>query len=277
MNAFSKLAASIIVLVLVLVAGCSQNPRKPVQSAEGETETVLATFNADTINEVQYALDDFAPNPDLVGNVAPSPNVLQKFNDGLNAIKAEEFEKAESLLVSVHESHVHLSGPAYNLAVLKIKQDDNKQAKVYLQQALDRNMYNFKARNLLGYLHREAGEFAEAEKLWVENLTLWGGYAPSYKNLGILYDLYQGQPEKGLGYYKQYNKLQEQPDRLVKGWIVTIDRTVAARKKAEAAQLAAQQAEEAAAVGQVEATPEETQLSQQTQTEQVNSEQEAIQ
>lgn len=275
MNAFSKLAASII--VLVLVAGCSQNPRKSVQSAEGETETVLATFNADTINEVQYALDDFAPNPDLVGNVAPSPNVLQKFNDGLNAIKAEEFEKAESLLVSVHESHVHLSGPAYNLAVLKIKQDDNKQAKVYLQQALDRNMYNFKARNLLGYLHREAGEFAEAEKLWVENLTLWGGYAPSYKNLGILYDLYQGQPEKGLGYYKQYNKLQEQPDRLVKGWIVTIDRTVAARKKAEAAQLAAQQAEEAAAVGQVEATPEETQLSQQTQTEQVNSEQEAIQ
>ncbi len=275
MNAFSKLAASII--VLVLVAGCSQNPRKPVQSAEGEAEKVVATFNADTINEVQYALGDFAPNPDLVGNVAPSPNVLQKFNDGLNAIKAEEFEKAETLLVSVHESHVHLSGPAYNLAVLKIKQDYNKQAKVYLQQALDRNMYNFKARNLLGYLHREAGEFAEAEKLWVENVTLWGGYAPSYKNLGILYDLYQGQPEKGLGYYKQYNKLQEQPDRLVKGWIVTIDRTVAARKKAEAAQLAAQQAEEAAAVEQVEATPEETQLSQQTQTEQVNSEQEAIQ
>ena len=82
-------------------------------------------------------------------------------------------------------------------------------------------------------------------------LNLWGGYAPAYRNLGILYDLYFGDIEKALGYYQDYQAFFAEPNRQVKGWIVDIERRLKAQqaqKDREAAALAAQQQAEQSAV-----------------------------
>ncbi|MCY4044461.1 MAG: tetratricopeptide repeat protein, partial [Cellvibrionales bacterium] len=187
----------------------------------------------ETINTQQYPLSAFAPNPDAQNNPYVDGAIISEFEGALQQIATKDYEAAKPVLENLHNNQPHLSGPAYQLGRLHYQKKEAEEAISWLQKALSRNPTNFDARNLLAYIHREKGEFDQAEMLWLENLTYWAGYAPSYKNLGILYDLYQGKPEKAIGFYKQYNLLQDKPDRLVAGWIVTIDRQLLAMQKGQ--------------------------------------------
>ncbi len=230
-----------IVAFVLFVQACSQTPKKPdtVENDDNAPQAIVyETFNAKSIAEKQYRLTDFVTNPNLENNPVVSKDIKKVFVRALEDIRADKLEEAESKLLPLHDNNPHLSGPAYNLALIKIKQGDVNDGIKYLDIALARNHYNFEARNLLGYIYRQKGDFLRAEKLWLENVTIWGGYAPSYKNLGILYDLYQGYPERAVGYYKQFNLLQKAPERLVTGWVTTIDRRIAANQKMKESQQA---------------------------------------
>ena len=230
MKAYTK-RCLVALLSVLFIHGCATAPEKGIEDQPAEETKIYASFNAETIAQQQFALTDFKPNPNLENNPRVDRDTMKLFDRAVDAMNEKKWDEAKAILEPLYEEQVHLSGPAYNLAVLYVQQDLIDEAMKYLNVALLRNHYNFDARNLLGYLYREQGNFLDAEKYWLENLTVWGGYAPSYKNLGILYDLYQGKPEKALGYYKQFNRLQASPDKMVKGWIISIDRLIALKQK----------------------------------------------
>ena len=52
--------------------------------------------------------------------------------------------------------------------------------------------------NGLGVLHRQQGQFSEAEQAYLQAIELDPGYALAYYNLAVLYDLYMQRPELAL-------------------------------------------------------------------------------
>lgn len=212
--------------------GCSNSPTKTQESAT--TEPVYQVFDKESIKAQVVDLADFGPNPYYANPIQIDTETKAAFKSILKKINKQGLEQTESELTHFVNNHPELSGAAYNLALLHYKLGQVDQATTYAKKAMLQNPNNLDARNLLGLLAREQGDFNKAEALWLDNLYRWGGYAPSYKNLAILYDLYLGKPKKALSYYKQYHHFMGKKDKLVGVWIKSIDRKIAADETAKA-------------------------------------------
>src|SRR5690606_873070 len=95
-------------------------------------------------------------------------------------------------------------------------------------QAIAANANNLDAYNQLGILKREAGDFTGAEEQYQQALAIWPFHPASHRNLGILYDLYMGRGEEALRHYQAYQQLLPEPDKVVNGWIVDLERRIGA-------------------------------------------------
>ena len=73
--------------------------------------------------------------------------------------------------------------------------------------ALSLNKFNYKAANRRATLYREQGEFQKALALYNQAIEAYPGYAPSYRNRGVLYDLYLGNKRAALMDYNNYSDL----------------------------------------------------------------------
>jgi tetratricopeptide (TPR) repeat protein len=208
---------------------------------------------------VEQAKIDFAEALALLKAEAENLKVDKSDTKNLES-KAEAVEKkapktdATTKMIAVVDNYPELSGPAYNLAYYYYQLDYDNDAIKYLDIATARNYYNVEAHNLKAKIYRDRSDFENAEKAYKEAIAAWGGYLPAYKNIGIMYDLYMGQPEKAYEYYKQYNDYNPEEDRQVIGWAVVIERKMKAQQmmaereaQAKAAAEAQRQAEEAAA------------------------------
>ncbi len=77
------------------------------------------------------------------------------------------------------------------------------------------------AANAQGIAQRKAGKFADAEAAYRRALEADPNYAPAHLNLGILCDLYRGQPQDALPQFEQYVALTGENKR-VSGWIAEL-------------------------------------------------------
>ncbi len=77
------------------------------------------------------------------------------------------------------------------------------------------------AANAQGIAQRKQGKFAEAEAAYRHALDADPNYAPAHLNLGILCDLYRGQPQEALPHFEQYVALTGENKR-VSGWIAEL-------------------------------------------------------
>jgi cellulose synthase operon protein C len=77
------------------------------------------------------------------------------------------------------------------------------------------------AANAQGIAQRKAGKFADAEAAYRHALEADPNYAPAHLNLGILCDLYRGQPQEALPQFEQYVALTGENKR-VGGWIAEL-------------------------------------------------------
>jgi tetratricopeptide (TPR) repeat protein len=87
--------------------------------------------------------------------------------------------------------------------------DSNLELAVYNQQAISL---------------RERGRFNEAEQLYLAALNVWELHPDSHRNLGILYDLYMGYPDRALQHFSRYQVLTGAGDTAVAGWIADLER-----------------------------------------------------
>jgi tetratricopeptide (TPR) repeat protein len=101
------------------------------------------------------------------------------------------------------------------------------EAEAASKAALERNPASAVAGNELGIVERKLGKFAEAEAAYQRTIDAEPNYAPTYFNLGVLYDLYLAEPQKALAQYEHYMQLAGE-NKQVNGWVVELRKRVGA-------------------------------------------------
>jgi tetratricopeptide (TPR) repeat protein len=101
------------------------------------------------------------------------------------------------------------------------------EAETAFKAALERNPANAVAGNELGIVQRKRGKFTEAEATYQRTIAAQPDYAPTYLNLGVLYDLYLAQPQKALEQY-EHNIQLAGDNKQVAGWMVELKKRVGA-------------------------------------------------
>ena len=86
------------------------------------------------------------------------------------------------------------------------------------------NPFNCTANTELGLLSRFTGVFEAAVRHYLNCLERVPGNDAAHLNLGILYELYLGRLTEALASYRQYQALQSEEDRRVKGWVMDLER-----------------------------------------------------
>jgi tetratricopeptide (TPR) repeat protein len=92
-----------------------------------------------------------------------------------------------------------------------------------LQERLDDEPDDIAAYNQYGILLRQQGRFEEAEASYLAALEVAEAEAAIHCNLGVLYDLYLGQPQLALQHYHRYRDLSDGADPRVALWIADLE------------------------------------------------------
>ena len=228
LNPFTKAVAG--VLIPVLLTACASLPdgsptAKSSASAPArgsvaaggnrnasDLSAVASVGSGDTLSSVPVVV------PEIKGNTA------SEFETAVSMIQDGRYSDAEVLLLDLTATQPELAGPWINLGLVYVALDQPEEARRSFEAAIAANPYNCTARNELGLLSRRQGDFAAAERHYLSCLEREPGNDAAHLNLGILYELYLGRLGDALVSYRQYQSLQNEPDRRVKGWVMDLER-----------------------------------------------------
>jgi tetratricopeptide (TPR) repeat protein len=118
-------------------------------------------------------------------------------------------------------AYPRLSTPYVNLGILYRKSGHLDQSEEALKGAVERNGGSAVAWNELGATQRMRGEFPDAAASYEKAIAADSNYAPAYRNLGVVSDLYLGDPERALTALERYKELTGE-DRPVTSWIAEL-------------------------------------------------------
>ena len=93
------------------------------------------------------------------------------------------------------------------------------EARQMLEAALAANPANAPALNRLGYANRKLGRFQAAKGAYESAIVTDPNFSDAERNLGILLDLYLGDPAAALPHYERYQALTSGADTEVAGWV----------------------------------------------------------
>src|SRR5262249_44427882 len=108
-----------------------------------------------------------------------------------------------------------------NLGILYRKGGHLDQSEAALKSAVERNSTSPVAWNELGATQRMRGEFSDAAASYEKAIAADSSFAPAYRNLGVVSDLYLGDPERALTALERYKELTGE-DRPVTSWIAEL-------------------------------------------------------
>lgn len=211
---FDVRRALLLVWLAAVLSACSSSPKK----ADAETESMVA--------EGQEAPLVLIPNPYQANGSAPS-QAKQEFALALKQMREQQWDQAETTLLLMTETYPELSGPYVNLGIVYIHTKKFDEAVKALDFAIETNPTNMDAYSQLGLAYREQGLFEQAEATYLKALTVWPHDPNANRNLGILYDLYMGKLTEALELYKLLARIQGEPTRELRGWIIDLERRIA--------------------------------------------------
>lgn len=211
----------LLLALLLVLSACSSGPKKPAvdEAGQGASEAGASAL---------LPPGPPTPNPYLASKPSISRQAQQSFNEAVAAMARKQWTQAETLLLRLTAQNPGLSGAFLNLGLVYEATGETEKAAQAFTQAIAANANNLDAYNQLGILKREAGDFTGAEEQYQQALTIWPFHPASHRNLGILYDLYMGRGEEALRHYQAYQQLLPEPDKVVNGWIVDLERRIGA-------------------------------------------------
>ncbi|MFV8780888.1 tetratricopeptide repeat protein [Microbulbifer sp. SA54] len=164
------------------------------------------------------------PNPYLAQAGSVPAEAEQALQRARQFFESQQYTAAETELQQVVSQWPQLSGAWLNLSIVQMKLKQPEPAESSLKQAVAANENNVFAWNSLGVLLRDQGRFEEAQGAYEKALARWPDFSTAHRNLGILFDLYLHQPEQALHHYREAQALQTEEDRVLKGWIMDLER-----------------------------------------------------
>ncbi|MEM8766040.1 MAG: tetratricopeptide repeat protein [Pseudomonadota bacterium] len=216
---FTKAAAG--VLLPVLLTAC-------VSAPGGGPSSKPSASTGQTGQDPSGQYVEGSPGDEITPPVVEIPEVkgstASDFERAVALMQDGRPLEAEVLLLSITSEQPELAGPWINLGQIYVAQQQPEEARRAFEAAAQANPYNCTAHNELGLLSRVNGDFEAAEQHYKNCLTLVPGNSAAHLNLGILYELYLGRLADALVSYRQYQSLQNEEDRRVKGWVMDLER-----------------------------------------------------
>ena len=208
----AELARSLCVLALVTgTAGCG---------------TVSEPFNAmrqAITPSSSGAATSAAPRPAAPPPEEPvDPATQRAFDDASRYLRSGRNADAEKAFRAISQANPGLGGPHANLGVIYRQAGKLTESVTELEQAVRLNPRQPIYFNQLGVSYRMQGQFAKARDSYQKAIALNPAYAPATLNLGILYDLYLGDPQHALEMYGRYLALSPGGDPTVTKWVADL-------------------------------------------------------
>jgi tetratricopeptide (TPR) repeat protein len=151
----------------------------------------------------------------------PSARATADFNRAVGFMRSGNATEAELEFKQMTLSYPRLSTPFVNLGILYRKAGRLDQSEEALKGAVERNGTSAVAWNELGATQRLRGEFPDAAASYEKAIAADSNFAPAYRNLGVVSDLYLGDPERALTALERYKELTGE-DRPVTSWIAEL-------------------------------------------------------
>ena len=198
-------AAAVSVIAAVLLAACGSAP--PPKPTEAPAEPVAAGAKAGA--------------PGAVASVPVTPRGKADWDRAVGFMRSGNNTEAELEFKQVALQFPQLSAPYVNLGILYRKAGRLEQSEDALKTAVERNDGSAVAWTELGATQRLRGEFPNAAASYEKAIAADPNFAPAYRNLGVVSDLYLGDPERALTAFEHYKELtgEEKP---VSGWIAEL-------------------------------------------------------
>ncbi|MCW8923512.1 MAG: tetratricopeptide repeat protein, partial [Gammaproteobacteria bacterium] len=117
-----------------------------------------------------------------------------------------------------------------NLGLQYMQKKELDKADQAFSKAIKLDVTNHIAYNHRGIIMRMRGDFTAAKEMYQLALKYDPNNVNVHLNVAILYDIYLYEPDLALYYYKQYQLLTGESDKLVGKWIVDLERRVTAKQ-----------------------------------------------
>ena len=206
-----------------LLAACSSAPTKPTESA---SQPAAADTGKSGSSSAAGASGSAAPgspgaSPNGIAAVPVTARGKADFDRAVGLMKAGNATEAELEFKQVALQFPQLSAPYVNLGILYRKAGHLEQSEDALKTAVEHNDASAVAWTELGATQRLRGEFPNAAASYEKAIATDPNFAPAYRNLGVVSDLYLGDPERALTAFERYKELtgEEKP---VSGWIAEL-------------------------------------------------------
>jgi Flp pilus assembly protein TadD len=205
-------------LATLVLAACGSAPTKPTESA---SQPATATSDADKSGSGAAASANGASPAGSAEPVPITPRGKADFERAVGFMKAGKITEAELEFKQVALQFPQLSSPYVNLGILYRKAGHLEQSEDALKTAVEHNDGSAVAWTELGATQRLRGEFPNAAASYEKAIAADPNFAPAYRNLGVVSDLYLGDPERALTAFERYKELtgEEKP---VSGWIAEL-------------------------------------------------------
>ena len=215
----------------MLLSACASAPQKPSATAESGQPTAgqpapgqsgAGQPSPGQPGTGQPAAGQQGQGPGQPGPAEPpSPRATVDFNRAVDFMRSGNTTEAELEFKQMTLAYPRLSAPFVNLGILYRKAGRLDQSEEALKSAVERNDSSAIAWNELGATQRMRGEFPAAAASYEKAIAADSNFAPAYRNLGVVSDLYLGDPERALTALERYKELTGQ-DRPVTSWIAEL-------------------------------------------------------
>jgi Flp pilus assembly protein TadD len=168
-----------------------------------------------------------APAPAAAPAAPPPPaRASADFARAVALVKAGKDEEAELEFQQIATGYPAYPGALVNLGILYRKHGDLAKSDQSLHAAVQRDPNDATGWCELGVTLRLQGKFHDAVDAYNQAISVNPNFAPAYRNLAIVLDLYLGDTAAALTAMQRYQELAAD-DKAVTGWIADLKQRAA--------------------------------------------------
>ncbi|MEO6079373.1 MAG: tetratricopeptide repeat protein [Steroidobacteraceae bacterium] len=159
----------------------------------------------------------------------PAARLVSQHERAVAQAVAGQTADAELQFRQLMDAAPEFAGAAYNLGVLLLGQNRLDEAEVALLEAVRRAPHSDMALTELGLVQRQRGKFAAAAESYDKALQANPDHAPAWRNLGVVRDMYLGEPAAAVEPFERYKALSGE-DRPVTSWLADVKQRAGKRE-----------------------------------------------
>ncbi|HPF26805.1 MAG: tetratricopeptide repeat protein [Steroidobacteraceae bacterium] len=159
------------------------------------------------------------------GAQAVAGRIEAEFARALGLLRAGDHNQAAIEFQLLTQAQPELVAPHFNLGMAQRKAGRYAESAQAFQAAAELAPQSAAVLTELGVALREAGQFVDAKGAYERAIAVDSNYAPAYRNLGTLLDLYLSDPAAALSAFETYQSLTGE-DKPVSGWIAELKQRV---------------------------------------------------